>query len=120
MPSKTVGVDSLTTFAFAIFAPPVADLFLDLDGTRSKFSKLSRAGIILGCLASASLSVVSLVREHQTGDISAAIISVILSLVLWYFIAINSERFLPDSVPAGSIGGVKPSAEALHGGGLPK
>lgn len=119
IPSKTVGIDALTTFVMAILAPICVDLMLDLDVYGRKLSKLWRVSLVVACFLAGALAIIALVREKAPGEWFSGIAAVILSLVIWVILALKSERFLPDGSNTGSIGGAAPRPDALTGGGLP-
>jgi len=118
IPTKSVGIDALTTFVMAILAPICVDLMLDLDVYGSKLSKLWRVSLVVGCIFTGALAIIALLREKAEGEWPAGVIAVILSLVIWIILAMKSERFLPDGSNTGSIGG-KPTTTNLPGAGLP-
>lgn len=119
MPTKSVGIDALTTFVMATLAPICVDLMLDLDVYGHKLSKLWRVSIVVSCIFAGALAIIALVREKAAGEWSAGVIAVILSLIIWITFAMKSERFLPDGSKTGSIGGGMPATSNLTGGGLP-
>jgi hypothetical protein len=119
MPTKSVGIDALTTFAMATLAPICVDLMLDLDIYGRRLSKLWRVSLVVGCIFAGALAIIALVREKASGEWAAGIIAVILSLIIWITFAMKSERFLPDGSKTGSIGGGKPATANLTGEGLP-
>jgi hypothetical protein len=118
MPSKTVGVDALTTFVMATLAPVFVDLIIDAEIYGHKLTKLWRISCVAICSVAGALALVALVREHAPGEWLAGIVAVILSVLVWTALAIKSERFLQLSSTKGSIGGASPSPDNLSGGGL--
>ncbi|MGE8454178.1 MAG: hypothetical protein ACN6OP_26940, partial [Pseudomonadales bacterium] len=87
MPSKSVGIDALTTFVMATLAPIFADLLLDLDVNGRKFSKIWRVSILVACLLSAVLAMIALLREKASGEWSSGVLAIILSLAIWLAVA---------------------------------
>ncbi len=119
MPTKSVGIDALTTFSMATLTPICVDLMLDLDVYGRKLSKLWRVSLVVGCIFAGTLAIIALVREKAAGEWLAGVFSVILSVVIWITFAMKSERFLPDGSKTGSIGGDRPETSNLNGTGLP-
>jgi hypothetical protein len=119
MPTKTVGIDALSTFVMATLAPICVDLILDFEIYGRRLSKLWRVSLVVGCILCGALAIVALVREKAPGEWFIGICAVILSLIIWIVVAIKSERFLPDGSNNGSIGGGTPQSGQLPGGGLP-
>ena len=119
MPSKSVGIDALTTFVMATLAPICVDLILDLEVYGRKFSKIWRVSLVVGCIFAGALGVIALVREKAAGEWATGVGAVILSLVIWIVLALKSGRFLPDGSNTGSIGGGISTPDKLPGEGLP-
>jgi hypothetical protein len=118
IPSKTVGIDSLTTFVMATLAPIGADLLLNIESTQKVFSKLWRTGLLLAFAAAISLAFISLLREKQGDEWTTGWLGVFLSLVIWMAVKLKSGDFDPEPDIDGSIGGdLKPPTE-LAGKGL--
>lgn len=118
MPSKTVTIDALTTFVMATLAPIFADLLLDAEIYGRRLSKFWRTLLVAACFLAGALAITALVRENAKGDWASGVLSSILSIAIWMAVAIKTERFLPIGSDKGSIGGEKPSADRLAGGGL--
>lgn len=119
MPSKSVGIDALTTFVMAMLAPICVDLMLDMEVYGRKFSKIWRVTLVVICILAGVLGIIALVREKEPGAWTIGVLAVILSLVTWIIIAFKSERFLPDGSNTGSIGGGISPPDDLPGEGLP-
>lgn len=120
MPDKHVGIDALTTFVMAILAPIFADLLLDYEVYGRKLTKLWRMTFVFVTGLTGVLSIVGLLRENAPYGWDCAKGAVVLSLVVWLFLALKTDRFLPTGDNLGSIGGDRAREEALAGGGLPQ
>jgi len=117
---KGIGTDALATYVFAMLAPFWVDALL-YEEYWKKLSKRKKMRIGVGCALSAAFAIASLLGEHKGWGMPSAVVSTVLVLTVWFFLALYSGRFAPEPTipPTGSIGGQTPSTSGLSGGGLP-
>lgn len=119
IPGKNLASDGLATYVFAILAPLLADAVLH-EPYWKKLSKIVRMRLVALCGIAAALAVVALVRAGKPWDWTTGLLGMTVSLIVWFFISLYSERFEPDETipPTGSMGGSDVSPVHLSGGGL--
>lgn len=119
IPGKNLASDGLATYIFAILAPLLADAVLH-EAYWKKLSKIVRMRLIALCGVAGALAIAALVRDGKSGDWTTGLLGMAVSLVVWFFISLYSERFEPDDAvpPTGSLGGSDVSPANLGGGGL--
>lgn len=119
IPGKNLAPDGLATYIFAILAPLLADAVLH-EPYWKKLSKTIRMRLIAFCGLAGALAIAALLRDGKSWDWTAGLLGVAVSLVIWFFISLYSERFEPDETvpPTGAQGGSIVSPANLSGGGL--
>lgn len=119
IPGKSLASDGLATYVFAILAPLLADAVLH-EAYWKKLSKIVRMRLIALCGLAGALAIVALVRDGKSWDWTTGLLGMAVSLVVWFFISLYSERFEPEETipPTGSLGGSDVSPANLSGGGL--
>lgn len=119
IPGKSLASDGLATYIFAILAPLLADAVLH-EQYWKKLSKIIRMRLIALCGLAAALAIAALLRDGKSWDWTAGLLGMAVSLIVWFFISLYSERFEPDesTPPTGPQGGSDVTTEHLTGGGL--
>ena len=119
IPGKTLAPDGLATYVFAILAPLLADAVLH-EPYWKKLSKIIKMRLIALCGLAAALAVAALLRDGKSWDWTTGLLAMAVSLVVWFFITLYSDRFVPDeTLPAtGPLGGSEVTPAHLNGGGL--
>jgi len=121
IPGKTLASDGLATYVFAILAPLLADAVLH-EPYWKKLSKIIRMRLVALCGLAAALAIAALLRDGKSWDWTAGLLGMVVSLIVWFFITLYSERFEPEeTIPhTGSLGGSQVTPTHLNGGGLPQ
>ncbi|MBI5626688.1 MAG: hypothetical protein HY935_05740 [Nitrosomonadales bacterium] len=116
---KTISADSLATYVLAVLAPFWIDMLLP-EPYWPKLSKKTRMLVGVGCAIAAVLAMSALLRDGKAWDMTLAALGTVFVLVVWFFLAVLSERYIPE-LPMNSkapLGGEKISPDTLEGGGL--
>jgi peptidoglycan/LPS O-acetylase OafA/YrhL len=114
---KSVSGDALGTYIYALAAPFYLDVLLR-EKYWEKIKKEKRISLGVGLAAAAALALAAIARDGKAGDIAAGVFGTLIILVVWFVLAVYSERFVPDPEPRSSMGGREVSEEQLGGGGL--
>jgi len=76
--------------------------------------------LIALCGLAAALAIAALLRDGKSWGWTAGLLGMAVSLVIWFFISLYSERFEPEETtpPTGPQGGSDVTTKHLNGGGL--
>jgi hypothetical protein len=115
---KSISADSVATYVFAVLAPFWIDVLLP-EQYWSKLSKSTHMQVGFGCVIAGLFAIFALLRDGKTGDITLAVLATVIVLVVWFWLAVLSERYKPEvQTQPKPPGGPNPSPEDLAGGGL--
>ncbi|PTR16997.1 hypothetical protein C8R31_101152 [Nitrosospira sp. Nsp2] len=115
---RPVNAESFATYALAVLAPVATDILLPEKYWRD-ISKQARMGIGALFAFAAALSFAALVRNEKPGDLTCAVISVVVVLFTYYHVAVLSGKFQPEIAPSMEDGGPTSKIDKPIGAGLP-
>ena len=88
---KEAGVDTFATYAFAILAPAFLDALFEPYWRDLRLVQQMLIGFL--CFAAAALAGGSLLKEHHSLSIPAALLATALVLIVWFIMSLSSGRF---------------------------